>query len=161
MGWSIYIPSDWVFETGYAPETVAQVKPGGGRSPHWEMQIDQGDFKVYSRIGGPSSCCTQTVVGTSPVTQGAWHDFVTHVTWAGDSTGVLEMWMNGAKFVDLHNVPTAYSDWDSMGPHYLKLGVYKWSWKSYSSLVTTRVLYFDAVRITDGAHGSYDVVKPR
>jgi hypothetical protein len=157
----MYIPADWVFETGYAPETVAQVKPGGGRAPTWEIQIDRGEFEVFSRIGGGDSCCEETVVGRQPVTQGAWHDFVMHSHWKGDSTGTLEMWMNGTKFVDRHNVPTAFSDWESMGTTYLKLGPYKWSWKSYPSLVTTRVLYLDAVRITDGAHGSYDVVAPR
>jgi hypothetical protein len=151
-----------VFETNTnAQETVTQVKPADGRSPTWEMQIDKGTFRVISRWGNVNPA-PQVIAGTQTITKGAWHDFVFHVKWRGDNTGVMEMWMNGTKFVDRHNVPTAYSDWDSMSiTPYLKMGIYKWSWKYTSSIVTHRVLYFDAVRATDGAHGSYSVVAPR
>ena len=162
MGWSIYVPSDFVFETkGNTQETVTQVKAGSsGRGPIWEMQIDKGTFRVASRWG-TTNPAPYAYVGTRPITKGAWHDFVLHAKWASGNTGFIEMWMNGTKFVDRHNVPTAFSDWDSMGTHYLKMGIYKWSWKYTNSIVTKRVLYFDSVRITNGARGSYGVVAPR
>jgi hypothetical protein len=160
MGWSIYVPGDFVFETASGEqETVIQAWSSCGRSPPWEVQIDKGTFEVISRTGSKGSLKT-TVAGTRPITKGAWHDFVLHIKWKGNDTGVLEMWMNGTKFISRQNTPTIWSDCTSI--NFLKMGIYKWSWKApTSSKVSTRVLYFDAVRITDGQHGSYSVVAPR
>jgi hypothetical protein len=160
-GWSVYIPSDWTFETGYAPETIMQVA-AAGRSPAFEIQVDGADFKTYTRSGygtqGASTIKT-TRTSTTPISRGAWTDFVVHAKWSAGSDGVLEVWKNGAQIVDWTG-PTAYSDWTSAP--YAKWGVYKWSWGGCcSSNVSTRVLYLDAVRVTDGAHGNYAVVAPR
>jgi hypothetical protein len=167
MGWSIYVPSDFVFETdGDTQETVTQIKSNDcahGRSPPWELQIERDHFRVYTRYGAPGSL-VQYVAPIKPlIRKGAWHDFVLHIKWSNTGTGILEMWLNGSKFVDRHNVDTIWKDCTAIVR--AKMGIYKWSWDGVQSggpsNVTTRVLYFDAVRVTDGAHGSYDMVAPR
>lgn len=167
FGWSIYVPSDFVFETaGGEQETVTQIKAcTTGRSPVWEIQIDKGTFEVNSRWGREGALkiwISQPPHHPGiPITKGAWHHFVLHGKWRGDSTGVLELWMNGTKYVDRQNVPTVWSDC-SGGMQSSKVGIYKWSWEgSTSSIVDRRVLWFDSVRMTDGAHGSYATVAPR
>jgi hypothetical protein len=160
-GWSIYVPADFKFDVAGEPETVAQAWSGcsNGRSPPWEIQIDQGTFEVFSRFQADGAN-KSLMVGTAPLTKGAWHKFVWHIKWAKDNTGLLEVWMNGTKIVNRHDVPTIWSDCTTVSR--FKFGIYKWSWNSpTSSVVTNRVLYFDSIRFTDGAHGSYSVVAPR
>lgn len=160
-GWSVYIPSDWVFETRWAPETIMQVVQAG-RSPAFSVGIDGANFYTETRYGyGSQGSSTISVVQTSttPVTRGAWTDFVVHAKWSAGDDGLLEIWKDGRQIVSRHG-PTAYRDWSSAP--YPKWGIYKWSWTTTSnSIVSERALLIDAVRITDGAHGSYDVVAPR
>jgi hypothetical protein len=159
-GWSVYVPSDFVFETGYAPETIMQVTVAG-RSPAFEIQIDKGSFKSYTRTGygsQGSSTINMAVTSTSGITRGAWTDFVVHAKWSSSSDGFLQVWKNGAMIVN-RTGPNVYSDWGSAP--YPKWGIYKWSWTGSNSIVSKRVLYIDAVRVTDGAHGSYATVAPR
>ena len=159
-GWSVYIPSDWIFEKEYAPETLMQVSQTG-RSPAFSVGIDGDEFVTETRYGhGRQEAATIITLVTSrtPVSQGAWTDWVVHAKWSGGSDGVLEVWKNGTQVVN-RGGPNAYSDWTPRP--YPKWGIYKWSWNGTSSIVTTRSLYIDAVRITDGQHGSYAQVAPR
>jgi hypothetical protein len=159
-GWSVYVPSDFVFETGYAPETIMQVTVAG-RSPAFEIQIDKGSFKSYTRSGyGPQGSSTIKTVNTSttPITRGKWTTFVVHAKWRSGSDGLVQIWKDGTQIVN-RTAPSAYSDWGSAP--YPKWGIYKWSWMGSNSIVSKRVLYIDGVRVTDGAHGSYATVAPR
>jgi hypothetical protein len=160
FGWSIYVPSDFVFETaGNNQETVTQIKGCiTGRSPVWEVQIDKGTFEVFNRFGASGSL-QQPMVGSRPITKGAWHHFVLHAVWRSGNTGVLEMWMNGNKFIDRQNTPTIWSDC-SGAMQSTKVGIYKWSWDNGGSIVTTRVLFFDNVRLGTGS-ANYGTVVPR
>ena len=160
-GWSVYIPSNWVFESGWAPETIMQVVQAG-RSPAFSLGIDGANFYTETRYGhGSQGSSTITVVrtSTSSITRGAWADFVVHAKWSSGGDGILEIWKDGRQIVNRQG-PTAYSDWSSAP--YPKWGIYKWSWaNTNNSIVTERDLLIDAVRVTDAAHGSYDVVAPR
>ena len=159
-GWSVYIPSDWIFEKEYAPETLMQVSQTG-RSPAFSVGIDGDEFVTETRYGhGRQEEATIITLVTSrtPVVRGVWTDWVVHAKWSGEGDGVLEVWKNGTQIVNRAG-PTAYSDWTPRP--YPKWGIYKWSWKGTGSIVTARSLYIDAVRITDGEHGSYAQVAPR
>lgn len=159
-GWSVYIPPDWEFEPEYAPETIMQVAQGG-RSPVFSLGIDGGNFYTETRFGygaqGAASITT-LVTSSTPITRGVWTDWVVHAKWSGGSDGVLQIWKNGIQIVN-RTGPTAYSDWPP-NP-YPKWGIYKWSWSGTRSIVSTRSLNIDAVRVADGAQGSYAVVAPR
>jgi hypothetical protein len=159
-GWSVYLPADWVVETGYAPETIMQVA-AAGRSPAFEIQVDEGSFKTYTRTGYGSqgaSTISTIVTSTTPIARGTWTDFVVHAKWSSGSDGVLQVWKNGVLVVNRTGA-NVYSDWPSAP--FAKWGIYKWSWTGDNSIVSKRVLYIDAVRVTDGAHGSYSVVRGR
>jgi hypothetical protein len=160
LGLSVHVPADWVIEPKYAPETIVQTVQAG-RSPAFEIQINGENFQTISRTGkgrkdDPSWVTTTTA--TTPVTRGAWTDFVVHAKWSAGPDGLLQIWRDGTQIVDRTGA-NAFSDW-SPTP-YLKLGIYKWSWKGDNSVVTARVLYFDAVRLVAGSTGSYKLVAPR
>jgi hypothetical protein len=160
LGWSVYIPDDWTIEPRYAPETIMQTAQAG-RSPAFEIQINGDSFQTFTRTGkGPKEdpSWVTTTTATTPMTRGAWTDFVMHAKWSAGAEGLLQVWQNGAQIVNRAG-PNAFSDW-SPKP-YLKLGIYKWSWKGKNSVAATRVLYLDAVRIVSGNTGSYALVAPR
>jgi len=70
-----------------------------------------------------------------------WIDWVVHIKFAHDNTGVLEVWKDGEKVINRQNMPNSYND---ESYPYLKFGVYKWKWGTVSS---PRVIYYDEVRI--------------
>ena len=72
----------------------------------------------------------------APLVRNTWDDFVFHVKWATDSTGFVEVWLNGQLVVPKTYLPTIYSGQNV----YLKQGFYRPSY----SLPT--VLYEDGMR---------------
>lgn len=75
----------------------------------------------------------------------SWTDFVFHIKWAYNNTGILELWKNGKLVYSRLNKPNSYND--KLYP-YFKCGIYKWDWAGVSNSVTTeRLLYIDEVRI--------------
>jgi hypothetical protein len=164
FGFSVYIPGDWVFEPAYAPETIWEVI-SGVRSPFLEIQISGSQWQVINRTGhGPQndpSWVQQTT--NTPITRGAWTDWVIHYVLSGTTGGTLQVWKNGTMIVNKTGTWTCFTDVGT----YTKpsWGIYKWSWNAADSrgnaIVSNRVLYLDAVRVTDGGHGSYQAVKPR
>jgi hypothetical protein len=164
FGFSIYLPPDWVTETGYAPETIWEVL-SGIRSPFLEIQINGSQWEVINRTGhgGQNDPSWITQVTGTPLTKGAWTDWVIHYVLSGGSDGLLEVWKNGVQVVNKSKTWTCYTD---VGAYTKPLwGIYKWSWNAAdsggNSIVSSRVLYLDAVRVTDGGHGSYQAVTPR
>jgi hypothetical protein len=153
-GWSLYIPSDWT--TAAQSETVIQAWSAcsNGRSPPWEIQTSGTLFKVYTRYQNGTTN-VNTMAGSAQITKGAWHHFVWHHIWKDDATGLLEVWMNGTKFVNRPANATIWRDCHQVTR--LKFGMYKWSnWGD----VTQRVIYFDNLRFTNGT-GNYNLVVPR
>ena len=82
-----------------------------------------------------------------------WVDWVVHIKYAHNNTGILEVWMDGKKVINRQNMPNAYND---QKYPYFKFGVYKWNWGNSS---TKRVIYYDEVRVGN-KNSSYDEVKP-
>ncbi|WP_198170171.1 heparin lyase I family protein [Mucilaginibacter arboris] len=79
------------------------------------------------------------------VTKNTWTDFIFHIKWAYNNTGILELWKNGKLVYSRLNKPNSYND--KLYP-YFKCGIYKWDWEGPSNSVTTeRLLYIDEVRI--------------
>ena len=90
-------------------------------------------------------------------TKDAWTDWVLHIKFSPDQDGLIEIWKNGAK-VFTRTGKNTYRD--KVG-NYFKMGIYKYGWKDgYTTNTSTRILYFDEVRVGDET-SSYAAVAPR
>lgn len=98
-----------------------------------------------------------TRIDMGPVAKDVWTDWVFHVKWAWDNTGILEVWKNNKLIISRKNMPNCYND---QTYPYLKIGLYKWEWgwKSTPS-VQKRVYFLDELTIGTAAAG-YDPVYP-
>ncbi|EMG37782.1 Polysaccharide lyase [Desulfocurvibacter africanus PCS] len=166
VGMSIYLPSDWVKD--YSTEIVMQIhswpdKDLGEdwRNPpialyvngdQWQMRL-RTDSKALTKMGQYELDKTFGNLGT--IKRGGWTDWVFHIKYNYDSTGLLEAWADGKKVVD-HKGPVTQNDKDG---GFLKFGIYKWDWKGGATATSKRALYFDAFRI-GGAGSDYASVAP-
>ncbi|MFD9621511.1 heparin lyase I family protein [Streptomyces virginiae] len=150
-GFSINLPSTWVADT--SAEIVSQWHqcdsgcPGG--SPPLALLTDEGRWKIDFR---------GEMIDLGPYTTGVWVDWVFHVTWRTDSTGLLQVWRNGERI--LHRTGATHGG----GPRspYFKFGIYKWDWNTGApSNTTERVMYYDAVRLGDERATHRDVSPQR
>ncbi|MCF2501477.1 polysaccharide lyase [Dyadobacter chenhuakuii] len=80
-----------------------------------------------------------------------WLDWVFHIRWSYDNTGVIEVWKNGKLVLQRINEPNAYND--AMYP-YFKIGLYKWGWERKSKTVTnSRIMFIDEVKVGNESSG--------
>jgi len=92
-----------------------------------------------------------------PVIKNEWLDFVFHIKWAYNNTGVVELWKNNKLIYSRINKPNCYND--ILFP-YFKIGIYKWDWEGKSPSTTTkRTIYIDEVRIGN-SKANYNKVYP-
>jgi hypothetical protein len=87
-----------------------------------------------------------------------WVDFVLRakVDYTEASTGILELWIDGKKVLNKHNIRFGYND---------DKGIYP-SWGMYfngdlSGMQNDHYLYLDEVRMTDATDANYKDVAPR
>jgi Polysaccharide lyase len=147
-GESIYLPSDYV--TDPAPELVTQWHTDAG-SPPLALWTHNGKWRI-TMFGNQ-----QTTIATYE--KNKWVDWVYHVKWSAGSDGLVEVWKDGVK-VFTKTGANIYSN--SIGGAYMRVGVYKWVWKSGSnpaSTTTKRIMYVDEVRI-GGELATYNDVAP-
>lgn len=140
IGWSTYFPADFPNTNGHS--LFMQTHPSGTGFPPIEMRCDNGQISIYVRGATPWA---------TPLTRGAWHDFVVRAHWSADAgVGFVELWHNGQKVLSNHRAATLEKPgFDS----YLKLGYYRPS----QLAIPTGVVYHDAMRVGT----SYDAVAPR
>ncbi|MEI9809123.1 MAG: polysaccharide lyase [Bacteroidota bacterium] len=150
-GFSIYL-KDW--EDDNAPESIFQWHPdnpfGTGTMSLW---TSGGRFTYVTSNNNNSTSATNEYTEIGPVISNQWIDFVIHIRWATDSTGLLQVWKNGEQVIDRANVKTAAIS------SYFKLGINKFGWLTQESTVTQRVMYYDEVRIGN-ANATYNDVAP-
>ncbi|MEU9574777.1 heparin lyase I family protein [Streptomyces massasporeus] len=150
-GFSINLASSWAYDT--SAEIVSQwhqcdtACPGG--SPPLALLTDEGRWKIDFR---------GQFLDLGAYTTGVWVDWVFHVTWRTDSSGVLQVWKNGERVV---NRTGATHDGGPRSP-YFKFGIYKWDWNTGApSSTTQRVMYYDALRLGDERTAHKDVTPQR
>ena len=68
--------------------------------------------KVFVTPARSATSGTKSVSRTFAMNQ--WYDFVLHFRLATDATGIMEVWMNGEKIVDVQGGPTVYA-YDTSG----------------------------------------------
>jgi len=145
---STYLPSDYT--TDPSPELVTQWHTDAG-SPPLALWTHNGQWRIT--IFGKY----QTKLGNYE--KNKWVDWVYHVKWSAGADGLIEIWKDN-KLVFTKVGANIYSN--SIGGAYMRVGIYKWPWKSGSnpaSTTTKRVMYIDEVRI-GGENATYYDVAP-
>lgn len=162
-GLSIFIPNDWLNETSPTDNwnIFAQwhVYPTPGEiatSPVVALELDSNRLYVYNRnstvynLTNSSQVTTTSWLIGDPL-KGEWDDYVFHMIWNSNSSGLLEVWRNDVLVVNKTGGVT-YND--TIGP-YWKIGMYR------SNLsVSPRVHYVDEIKMGDST-SSYAEVMPR
>ncbi|MGW0779074.1 heparin lyase I family protein [Streptomyces sp. NPDC002835] len=150
-GFSINLATTWTHDT--SAEIVSQWHHCDvgcpGTSPPLALLTDEGRWKIDFR-GEP--------IDLGAYTTGTWVDWVFHVTWRTDSTGLLQVWKNGERVV--HRTGATHGG----GPRspYFKFGIYKWDWNTGApSSTTQRVMYYDALRLGDERAVHTDITPQR
>lgn len=135
-GISYFLPTSYVNDP--APELLFQQHEySGTASPHFAIWTIAGHWWIA--ING----IKQYDLGAYAT--GKWTNFVVYFKWSTGTDGLIEVYMNGLK---VKSLPSANMPTDSYLP-YLKVGIYKWPWKSGNpaSSTTTRTIYIGAIRI--------------
>lgn len=162
IGFSMYLPSGWE-----APSTdegqweilmqIHSASSGNG-GPPLRIETRTGNWQVMSRaVAGPYKVWTLNSVFEDV---GRWTDWVIHIRPSQSSTGILQIWKDGA-YIGGRNGPNTYAG-DEEGP-YLKLGIYSGP-RERDCCKNDRVekwVYYDALRIASGPDAVYDDVAPR
>src|SRR5205085_6169145 len=121
---------DWTDDD--AGESVFEWAPDNANgSAAMTLLTSGGRFTYTTNNNGTSSNNVYTDIG--PVIFNQWIDFVIHLRWATDTTGILQVWMNGNLMINKTSVKTATVT------AYLKLGINKFGWTTQTTAVNQRI----------------------
>lgn len=129
-GWST------MFDASYPSANTWQVftqwhHTGLDGSPPVEFDV-QGE-QIMLLTGGDKQ------IWAAPLARGTWHDFVLHVVWSSSSsTGLLELWYDGARVLPATHMATLYAGQQV----YLKQGLYR-----DASIQPTAVVFHDGMTV--------------
>jgi hypothetical protein len=168
IGVSMKLPASYI--TDPEPESVLQyhdipdlAQGGTWRSPPFALETVNGKWVLIRRWSATKLSTTATDseqdydLGWYDKT--VWTNWVFHIKFAWDSTGLIEVWKNG-KLVLTVNGPNAFND---IQGNYLKVGIYKWAWDPQyfdgKSTCKQREIFIDALRIGN-ENASYNAVTP-
>jgi Polysaccharide lyase/K319L-like, PKD domain/Secretion system C-terminal sorting domain len=157
IGFALYLPISYVYDD--QGDITGQVHDQSGISPPLSIFNSKGHTYITVRydLHSTPSNNTATVynydLGTTLT--GQWVDYVIHEKFSTGSDGLVQIWRNGAEVVN-YSGPLGY---DNSGYPYVKFGIYKWPWSSGPSEVSSRVAYYDDIKIA-GPSGSYALVAP-
>jgi len=141
FGFNYRFESDYIIDTanewllwqihsgGGSPPLAIQIRPERNGQPDGMMwlanhAINDGNQLVYTAL--------QTVP-----TANTSLDIVIHLVSEIDSTGLLQIWINGSLVYD-ENVKTCYTAQPYGG--YMKMGIYKWPWKNEPDVSASAVV---------------------
>ncbi|KKN36243.1 hypothetical protein LCGC14_0775730 [marine sediment metagenome] len=169
-GFSVYLPEP--FETNSAWEHVAnwhgypdfgigegyfgqgaplQISTAHPQTaPGWSVRV-RWDSKPNSTPGGVPDIEGQAFYEFGTYETDVWTDWVFHIKWEYDETGLLVIWKNGDKVLT-RNGPNCYND--EFGP-YFKMGIYR----AGRSAGAARTIYHDEFKMAD-ADSIYEDVAP-
>jgi hypothetical protein len=160
-GFSIFLPRSFVPDE--SREILAQwhqVTEGG--SPPLALLTRRGQWWVSLRDWTRPNENETLDKLAGPCALGAWTDWIVHAKWRSDATGLLEVWKNGSS---VRTVPrSGRNTFANTTRHYIKIGIYKWQWNIHApsppppgcsrqpdpGTVTSRVVYYDEIRVADG-----------
>ena len=164
QAFSTYLPEDWEVEE--APVTVAQwhAVPDkfigeAGRPPPLRLLVI-GDTWQVARIWDENKLSAvpmqeflptgYELIELQKIVPGEWVEWVFHLVWHYDGSGLTEIWRNGDLVVRREG-PNAYND--RLAP-YLKLGLYipEWAKAQPNSELHRREIFLDEVFVLN-RHG--------
>jgi len=165
-----YIPNDWIKDTEReivvqwhaTPDRWRDDKYEDWRSPPLSIQINGNDWEIETRwdsrpVTPDNDCEGYETIWKGPIQRGEWTQWVIHVKWNYNSSGLLQVWKNNIRVVN-KNGPVCYNDRKGI---YLKIGIYKWRWLSSGgdSIVDKRIIYHSGVQIGD-SNSNYTEILP-
>lgn len=107
----------------------------------------QGTSSIQKRFDLFSSLTADAYSSAfSQIPKNKWHEFVFHFIHSMSSSGLIEIWRDGVK---IHNI--VGQNMRKKNPKW-KLGLYKFAFDDGTSLASSRVIYFDNIRV--GKKGS-------
>lgn len=170
-GFSMYFPSEgtkteannWLFFQihGSADKSLNEAS----RNPPFSLTMDDNGLRGSWKWDPDKKSVTRSGKGTEHyqipgVKQNyldRWVDFVVHVKvdYSEAKSGVVELWVDGEKVLNEHNIQFGYND---------DKGIYP-SWGMYfngdlSVMKHDHYLYLDEVRMTDAVNATYENVAP-
>ncbi|UCS92972.1 polysaccharide lyase [Echinicola marina] len=136
---AVYFPEDFFQKDSYR-EIISQWHQGGAGSPPNSLQV-RNDQLIFRSIGNDNRYKDHILTN---VPKDSWTQFVFHLVHSPNEEGIVRIWMNGEKVLQLEgrNMKSGYEN-----PRW-KVGLYKWAWNGHKTTDTQlRVLYFDNIRI--------------
>jgi len=161
----IKLPADFAFDD--EPELHVQFHTSSKSrigSPLLELRVKDGKWGIQQAFDQTNSG-SQTVLSydLGDVIKGEWVQWVFHCKFEIDSTGLIELWRNGVKVL---NIEGANFNAEPVGTRetkpIFKFGIYKWRWKSGTPPFDpdTRVLFMDDVWLADETATIEDFTDP-
>jgi Polysaccharide lyase len=159
-GLSIFLPDPYPADS-YV-EALAQWHSGNQAT--MLLEVVNGNWRLLNQYDygsdGPVARRTHDI-GSYSGDVGKWTDWVLHVRWNWDSSGMYELWKNGRKV--LGPVTGKNLDNDPMIKNMprFKWGIYKPRWQTGThGTVTSRTVFHDGYRMAFGSDASYADVAP-
>ena len=158
---SIFIPEEFEFDIPgtheiffqISPETSEHKAPAGPvfriglNGSNWEIRSRAGrvDNKVVDgKLKAIKNKTKKTVLSNNlNVKKNVWTTFTVKALWQDTGRdGFLKVWKDGKQIID-HVGPNCFSNRRLQ----LKFGIYKAKWYSQNSIVSSRTIYFDKIKI--------------
>lgn len=126
--WSTYFPEAWNPNPNTEWNIITQWHHTGSTcGPPLSLRVDTRQDPNYVRVkirgGNLGNCSAQygpTDIRLHDVEKGKWFDYIVHVVWRDDPSGLVEVWVNGNKVVSRQHA-TLYSGQGA----YFKQGLYR------------------------------------
>ncbi|MEI7807241.1 MAG: polysaccharide lyase [Verrucomicrobiota bacterium] len=161
-GERIFVPPDWIFDPNRGVDIVMQwhAIPGNWRATYPNLEISIGNTNCFVRqsFGSAQTKPTRTQkILDDPVQPGSWVSWVIHAKWSAGDDGLLQIWKDGKRVVDLKGA-NVYSTIGVEYTPYLKTGIYHPEWNlktpdrqkafdNEKSLATNKVIYATDIKI--------------
>ena len=163
-GFSVYIPSDidmskMVLDRDEFVVVIAQwgVWENNPSLPDFAIRMgrENGEnkfFLTYEPLPKPNLI----YIWDGPLIQGEWVDWVVHIKWAKNDSGIFEVWQNEEKVFSKTDFQSTDGDGSDVKS---KIGLYYSSWGRRPRDYNEVKIYFDDYTIAKG-EDMYDEVKP-
>lgn len=151
LRWQFKLPSPWQDDNG-SGLTLAIISihddpaVGSSRVGAFTGFLENGVF--YLRRGSTALGTNGAIIASWTPRPGQWEDVVMQVKHAQDTTGLMRVWRNRRKIVDITGQQMTYID--DRGPYPKPCGLYYPT--GYPAWIGTRTVYDRGMCISDDAH---------
>jgi hypothetical protein len=119
--WSTYFPANFDAPRGSFNAFVGFHHTGTTGQSNLHFAVTDMRALTLRVLGGNFNRPVRKDFVLARLTKGRWYDFVVHVRWSSDRSGLVEVWVNNQKVVGRTLVPTLYVGQGA----YLKMGFYR------------------------------------